>query len=106
MKVHQVVFAPEARDQLVAIYRYITKATSDPAVAARYTEAIVAHCEGLSIFPMRGSPRDDIRRGVRLTHYRKRTVIVYSVDESQVSIIGVFYGGQDYETVLGTETAE
>lgn len=106
MKVHHVVFTPEARDQLVAIYQYIAKAASAPEIAARYTEAIVAHCERLSIFPMRGSLRNDIRPGLRLTHYRKRTVIVYSVDERQVSIIGVYYGGQDYEAVLGTETDE
>ena len=44
--------------------------------------------------------RDDARPGLRITHYRKRAVIAFDVDADLVSIIGVFYGGQDYETIL------
>jgi plasmid stabilization system protein ParE len=43
-----------------------------------------------------GTPRP----GLRITNYRKRAVIAFSVDAEQVSIIGVFYGGQDYEAIL------
>lgn len=96
---HRVVFAPEAEAQLVALYRYIAEVAS-PEVAARYTEAIVHYCEGLETFPQRGTRRDDIRPGLRITHYRKRTVIAFSVNAGVVSILGVFYGGQDYETTL------
>lgn len=38
--------------------------------------------------------------GLRVTNYRKRVVIAFDVDAEQVSVIGIFYGGQDYETVL------
>jgi plasmid stabilization system protein ParE len=51
-------------------------------------------------FPHRGTMRDDVRSGLRITHYKKRTVIAFDVDNDQVSIIAVFYGGQDYETIL------
>ncbi len=34
------------------------------------------------------------------TNYKKRAVIAFSVDAEVISILGVFYGGQDYETVL------
>jgi plasmid stabilization system protein ParE len=95
----RVVFTPEAEKQLVALYSYITAAAS-PDIAARYTEAIVSYCESLCIFPHRGTMRDDVRPGLRITHYRKRAVIAFDVDAEQVSIIGVFYGGQDYETIL------
>jgi toxin ParE1/3/4 len=44
--------------------------------------------------------RDDVRPGLRITNYEKRAVIAFAVDAEQVSIIGVFYGGQDYETLL------
>lgn len=44
--------------------------------------------------------RDDVRPGLRITHYRKRAVIAFDVAADLVSIIGVFYGGQDYETIL------
>ncbi|MBL8471600.1 MAG: type II toxin-antitoxin system RelE/ParE family toxin [Rhodocyclaceae bacterium] len=94
---YRVVFAPEAEEQLVALYRYIAAADS-PEVAARYTEAIVSYCETLQAFPNRGSQRSDVRPGLRVTNYKKRTVIAYAVDADQVSIIGVFYGGQDAQT--------
>lgn len=96
---YRVEFSPEAEEQLVALFRYIAKAAS-PDTAARYTEAIVSYCESLSTFPHRGTMRDDVRPGLRTTNYRKRTVIAFSVDAERVSIIGIFYGGQDYETIL------
>lgn len=94
-----VVFSPEAEKQLVALYNYIAAAAS-PDIAARYTEAIVGYCESLCIFPHRGAMRDDVRPGLRITHYKKRAVIAFDVNAEQISIIGVFYGGQNYETIL------
>jgi toxin ParE1/3/4 len=96
---YRVVFTPEAENQLVGLYGYIAAAAS-PRIAATYTEAIIAYCESLRTFPFRGTMRDDIRRGLRVTHYKKRAVIAFDVDVDQVSIIGIFYGGQDYETML------
>ncbi|HRK38962.1 MAG TPA: type II toxin-antitoxin system RelE/ParE family toxin [Burkholderiaceae bacterium] len=96
---YRVVFSPEAQEQLVELYRYIAEAAS-PAVAARYTDAIVSYCESLCMFPLRGTKRDDVRPGLRITHYRKRTVIAFDVDTERVAIIGLFYGGQDYESIL------
>ncbi len=100
---HRVVFSPEAQEQLAALYRYIAQAAS-PDVAARYTDAIVTYCESLRTFPHRGTKRDDVRPGLRITNYKKRAVIAFDVDAGQVSIIGVFYGGQDYETLLQDES--
>ncbi|MGE0332366.1 MAG: type II toxin-antitoxin system RelE/ParE family toxin [Ramlibacter sp.] len=102
---HRVVFSPEAEEQLVALYHYISAASS-PDRAMRYTEAIIGCCESLRTFPHRGTRRDDVRSGLRITHYKKRTVIAFAVDADRVSIIGVFYGGQDYETILHEDPEE
>ncbi|MDR1229181.1 MAG: type II toxin-antitoxin system RelE/ParE family toxin [Azoarcus sp.] len=96
---YRVVFSPEAEEQLAKLYRYIA-AVASPDIAARYTEAIVSYCESLRTFPLRGAERDDVRPGLRITHYKKRAVIAFDVAADLVSIIGVFYGGQDYETIL------
>ena len=96
---YRVVFSPEAEEQLVALYHYIADAAS-PDIAARYTEGIVNYCNSLQASPLRGTMRDDIRPGLRVTNYKKRTVIAYAVAVDLVSILGVFYGGQDYETIL------
>ena len=95
----RVIFSPEAEEQLAELFHYIAAAAS-PDIAERYVNAIIAYCETLDTFPLRGAKRDDIRPGLRVTNYKGRTVIAFDVDAQQVSIIGVFYGGQDYETAL------
>ena len=98
---YRIVFSPEAEEQLVALYDYIADAAS-PDIALRYTEAIVSYCESLHSFPLRGTARGDVRPGLRITNYKKRMVVAFEVDMTagQVSIIGLFYGGQDYEMLL------
>jgi hypothetical protein len=44
--------------------------------------------------------RDDVRPGLRITNYKKRAVIAFVVEAELVSIVGIYFGGQDYETVL------
>lgn len=102
MKTHSVAFAPEAEDDLAELYEYIATHGS-PVDAARYTEAIVEYCEGLSSFPHRGSRRDDIRSGLRIVNYRGRAVIAFEVDDkaSRVAVLGVYYGGRDFERIFG-----
>lgn len=99
---YTVVFTPEAENQLTELYRYVAQAAS-PEVAQRYVEAIVTYCEGLQSFPHRGSQRDDIRPGLRMTNYKGRCVLAFAVTDELVSVVGVFYGGQDYETVLRSD---
>ena len=98
---YRIIFSPEAEEQLVALYNHIADAAS-PEIAAQYTESIIKHCEKLHTFPIRGVLRDDVRPGLRMTNYKKRTVIAFEVDTeaSQVSIIGLYYGGQDYENIV------
>lgn len=94
-----VVFSPEAEEQLVELYHYIARAAST-SVAAGYVDGIVDYCESLQTFPLRGTRRDDIRPGLRITHYKKRTVIAFTADAGLVSTLGLFYGGRNYERFL------
>lgn len=102
---YRVIFSPEAEEQLAELFHYIAAAAS-PGIAERYINAIITYCETLDTFPLRGAQRDDIRSGLRVTNYKGRTVIAFDVDAQQVSIIGVFYGGQDYETALQDDLDE
>jgi plasmid stabilization system protein ParE len=105
VKQYTVIFTPEAEEQLIALYHYIAAAAS-PKIAHDYTNAIITYCEKLQIFPQRGIRRDDIRPGLRITNYEKRTAIAFEVDSQQVAIIGIFYGGQDYEAILLSDLTE
>jgi plasmid stabilization system protein ParE len=102
VKTYHVVFTPEAENQLVSLYEYIAEHGS-PVLAARYTDAVVAYCEGFATLPHRGTRRDDVRPGLRITNYKGRAVIAIEVNEATdtVAILGVFYGGRDYERILG-----
>jgi toxin ParE1/3/4 len=97
---YRVAFAPEARAHLVSIYAYVA-ARAGRAAAFRFTEAIVGYCESFTTFPLRGRRRDDIRPGLRTIGFRRRVTIAFSADDDTVTILGVFYGGQDLETILG-----
>jgi toxin ParE1/3/4 len=102
-----VVFSPEARTQLIELDALIAVAAT-PEIAARYTDANMDFCHSLRIFPERGTRRDDIRPGIRITHFRKRTIIAFSIEAAtkQVLILGVYYGGQDYESDLEEAASE
>ena len=91
-------------DQLEELFFYIAERRS-LAVAERYTSAVVETCEGLALFPLRGVPREDIRPGLRVTHHKGRTLIAYAVDGDArtVSVVGVFYGGQDLDAALSLD---
>ena len=104
MKYH-VMFSPEAMEQLADLYQYIAFEAL-PEIALGYTEAIVNYCESLCIFPLRGMARDDVRPGLRVTNYKKRAVIAFAVEKDLVYIVGIFYGGQDYESRLSEESGD
>lgn len=67
---YPVIFSPEAEEQLVGLYRYVAKAASSE-TAKEFTDAIIKHCEELKSFPQRGTLREDIRPGLRITHFKK-----------------------------------
>lgn len=96
---HTVHFTPEAQQQLDELETHIAGAGS-PSVAARYVDSIVDYCENLRTFPHRGTRRDDLRSGLRTLGFRRRVTILFEVADDTVNIIGVFYGGQDYEAAL------
>jgi plasmid stabilization system protein ParE len=66
---------PEAEEQLAKLYRYIADHAS-PEIAQRYTSAIIDYCDGMQTVPHRGTCRDDVRPGLRVTHYRGRAIIL------------------------------
>lgn len=96
---HTVSFAPEAEAQLLALFRYIAIEAS-PEIAERYLGAVVEQCEKLESFPLRGSPRDDIRPGLRTVAFRRRVTIAYAVSDQNVTILGITYGGQDVAALV------
>jgi plasmid stabilization system protein ParE len=99
---YRIVVTPEARDHLDAIYDYIAEVASAD-IALRFTDGIFDQLSPLSDYPRIGTPRDDLRPGLRTLAYRRRVTIAFVVEASAVVVIGFYYGGQDFETLLRDE---
>jgi toxin ParE1/3/4 len=101
MKQYTVIFTPRALRQLASLYTYIADHGGE-ARAESFTGRIVADCKSLSTFPERGSKHDDIRPNLRTKGYAKSVTIAFSVNAATdtVAVHGIFYGGQDFESVL------
>lgn len=94
----RVEYSDTASEQIEALYLHLAH-EANPDIAHRYVGGLVDFCDSFELFPDRGNKRDDIRPGLRVTNYRKRTVVAFAVDhEAQVvQILEVYHGGQDYE---------
>ena len=97
MKEYEIVFSPEAEEDLINLYEQIAIAAS-PAVAFGYIERIEQFCSVLSTVPLGGTSREDIRHGLRTIGFERRATIAYRVTKTRVEILRIFYGGQNWET--------
>lgn len=98
----EVLYTPEARQQLTDLYLWIAAQSGFPDRAEEYVSSIFDFCDRLSTHPHIGISRDDLRPGLRTIGFRGRVVIAFAVGHSFVDVLGVFYGGRDYEALLPT----
>ncbi len=65
--------------------------------------AILDQLASLQTFPNPGVARDDILPRLRTIGFPRRVTIAFVVEPTEMLIIGIFYGGQDFETALTVE---
>lgn len=99
---YRIVFTPEARDQIDGLHRFIA-AAANAVIASRFTDGILDYIATLAQFPGRGTPRDDLRPGLRTVAWKRRVTIAFVVERRDIVVIGVFYGGRDFETLLAED---
>jgi toxin ParE1/3/4 len=95
---HDLVYRPRAEEDLEAIYRFI--ALDNPTRAFTFVEQIQRRCDLLRDLPEQGKARPDLRAGLRIIPYGRSVVIAYQIAGETIEILRVFYGGQDYETIM------
>jgi len=93
-------FAPESAGQLENLYSSAGRRRRQ--TPRGFVDSLMDHYEGLAAFPHRGTAREDLRPGLLTMSYKKRVVTAFTADDSreQVTVLGVFNGGQDFESVL------
>ena len=102
-RVYRVEEKPDVLFDYIAIAEHVERWTGDRALADRTVDAIRAFITSLKTTPHRGVKRDDLRPGLRIVPFKKRTAVAIEIDDRAgvVTVLRVFYGGQDYEAVLG-----
>ena len=102
-QIYTVHIEGQALDQLAAIGDHIARRSTGD-IAADFVNRVLDHAGDLNMYPNRGTQRDDVRPGLRTISYRKRVTIAFTVNENThaVAILGFFYGGQDWETILSS----
>ena len=98
----QVVFSPEAQNDLRRLYLYISE-RSGASRAISYLDRIEASCLSLGDFPERGARRDDLWPGLRTMGFERRAVVAFTVADDTVTVLRVLYGGRDLQTAFSDE---
>jgi len=101
----RVIFTRLAERQLDTLHDYIAKHANEER-ADGYVGRIIDFCSGFATFPERGTRRDDILPGLRVTGFERRVTIAFVVTPETVLIEGIFYGGQDFEAALRANFSE
>jgi toxin ParE1/3/4 len=99
VKPRDIVFAPEARADLLALYEWISD-KAGPHVAITYIDRLERYCSRFDLASERGQARDDIRPGLRIIGFERRVTIAFMVTDHAVTILRLFYGGQNWDDVL------
>lgn len=89
-----VVFDPDARQDLTDIYDYIAAGTGQQAARA-YVTRLRRFCLSLETFPHRGRRRDDLRPGLRLLGYHRQATIAFRIEIEQITILRIYAAGRD-----------
>jgi toxin ParE1/3/4 len=95
----EVILTEQATSDLASLGIYVASQSSET-IAYSYLSRLHAACMALTIFPERGTKRDDILPGLRTIGFERRATIAFRVLDTQVQIVTIAYGGRDFETDL------
>jgi toxin ParE1/3/4 len=81
---------------LFQLFDWISAASSVN-IAGRYADSLEKACLALDLASERGHKRDDVRPGLRIIGFERRVTIAFEVGADTVTILRLFYGGQNWE---------
>jgi toxin ParE1/3/4 len=96
LKRRTVTFTPQARSDLLRIGDRIAELAGID-VALDYTARLEAYCAGFEFAGERGRRRDDLSPGLRVVGFERRVAIIFAVFDDEVTIVRLYYGGQNWE---------
>ena len=94
----RLAYRPAALADLEAIEDYIAAYDRDRAI--NFVRDIRVRCLMLCDLPELGPARPDIAPGIRILAMRRKVAAAYRITADAVVVTRVFYGGQDFATIL------
>jgi toxin ParE1/3/4 len=95
----ELALSGRAQRQLLELWDFIAN-ESYPDRADGYVTRILRQCEVLTAAPSLGEARDDVLPGLRIMGFERRAIIAFESTDDVLLILGVYYGGQDWERQL------
>lgn len=83
----------------MALYDWIAERAS-PDTALGYIDRLERYIHGFDYASERGALRNDIREGLRTVGFERRVTIAFNVTAQEVIVLGLFYGGQNWQEAL------
>jgi plasmid stabilization system protein ParE len=96
---YSVAFSEVAELHLQEIEAYLAERFY-PVNAERFVQRLTKACLALGVAPYRGTKPDDLAPGIRTTGFERRATIYFKVVDERVYILGVYYGGRQFEMEL------
>jgi toxin ParE1/3/4 len=87
--------APEARQDVKEIGRYIVQTHGRPNTAAQVTRAIKSKCVYYAQFPSAGQAAPELGENLRLGIHQ-RWVIIYEPSDNGIRVLRIVDGARDY----------
>ena len=91
----KVTFTPAARQDLKSIRSYIAEKSYRDCADA-YIARIVDYCNGLAVFPHRGTQYHEIPGAPRVVGFERRVTIAFTVSDEEVVIHAIAYGRREW----------
>jgi toxin ParE1/3/4 len=102
MKKRQIIFSFTARADLALIESWVAE-NAGATIASKYSRRILSFCQRLETGSERGTKRDEIRLSLRVIGFEKRVNILFVVTPGDVTILRIFYGGQNWQAAFDEE---
>jgi toxin ParE1/3/4 len=99
MKHYQVLFSPKAEKNLLSIFRYIARKSSE-SIASGYVRRLRDECLSLASLPNRGTLQSQLSDDVRTMGVGRSATIAFRIQQEVVTILGVHYRGRDVQRQL------
>ena len=103
MKRWSVRLRAQAHQDIRDVFELVLETSGHLQTAENLANRIYDACEALGYFPEKGRDRNDLLPGLRVFPFERVAVIAYRITGDDVEILNIFYGGRDWETIVGGE---